>query len=93
MIPGSLVGIIAATAMSTAFDLDALAVVGDIPKTLLLSDRLDLSELDLAAMSNLVSPAVSIAALGMKRKRTAISSIISPPDSTVTDWRSGLRPI
>ena len=64
-IPGSLVGIIAATAVSIIFELDGLAVVGDIPKTLLLSDRLNLSELDLAAMSNLVSPAVSIAALGM----------------------------
>lgn len=64
-VPGSLVGIVAATAVSTAFDLDVLAVVGDIPKTLLLSDRLDLSGLDLAAMSDLVSPAASIAALGM----------------------------
>lgn len=64
-IPGSLVGIIAATAVSAVFDLGALTVVGDIPRTLLLSDRLDLSELDLAAMSGLVSPAVSIAALGM----------------------------
>lgn len=41
-IPGSLIGIIAATALAAVLGLDELAVVGDIPRTLLLSDRLHL---------------------------------------------------
>ena len=41
-VPGSLIGIIAATALAAVLGLDELAVVGDIPRTLLLSDRLHL---------------------------------------------------
>lgn len=65
VVPGSLVGIIVAAVVSAALSLDSLAVVGDIPRTLMLSDRLSLSKLDLSSLSKLLSPAVSIAALGM----------------------------
>lgn len=64
-IPGSLIGIIAATALAAALGLDELAVVGDIPCTLLLSDRLHLGSLSLDMLSDLISPVVTIAALGM----------------------------
>lgn len=62
---GRLIGIIAATALAAALGLDELAVVGDIPRTLLLSDRLHLGSLSLDMLSNLISPVVTIAALGM----------------------------
>ena len=64
-VPGSLVGIIIATIVSVAAGMDGLAVVGDIPRTLLLSDRLSLSGLDLGMLKDLASPIVTIAALGM----------------------------
>lgn len=64
-VPGSLVGIIVATAISLAFGMDDLAVVGDIPRTLLLEDRLKLSALHPEMILDLLSPIVTIAALGM----------------------------
>lgn len=64
-VPGSLVGIILATGIAAVFRLDGLATVGDIPKTLLLSDRLHLSGFRLEMLSGLLSPIVTIAALGM----------------------------
>ena len=64
-VPGSLIGIIAATALAAVLSLDELAVVGDIPRTLLLSDRLHLGSLSLDMLSDLISPVVTIAALGM----------------------------
>ena len=64
-VPGSLIGIIAATALAAVLGLDELAVVGDIPRTLLLSDRLHLGSLSLDMLSDLISPVVTIAALGM----------------------------
>ena len=64
-VPGSLVGIIIATIVSVVFGMDSLAVVGDIPKTLLLDDRLSLSGLNFQMVSDLMSPIVTIAALGM----------------------------
>ena len=60
-----LIGIIAATALAAVLGLDELAVVGDIPRTLLLSDRLHLGSLSLDMLSDLISPVVTIAALGM----------------------------
>lgn len=63
-VPGSLVGIIVATIVSVALHMD-LAMVGDIPRTLMLEDRLTLSGLDLQMLSDLLSPIVTIAALGM----------------------------
>lgn len=64
-IPGSLIGIVAATALSAALGMDSLAVVGDIPRTLLLADRLDLTALELSTLRDLLSPIVTIAALAM----------------------------
>lgn len=64
-VPGSLVGIIVATIVSLVFHMDSIAVVGDIPRTLMLSDRLDFTNLNLGMLKNLVSPIVTIAALGM----------------------------
>ena len=56
-VPGSLV--------ATAAGFDQLALVGDIPRTLLLDERLDLTALDLSMLSGLASPIVTIAALAM----------------------------
>ena len=64
-VPGSLVGIILATVVSTLFRMDSIATVGDIPRTLMLADRLDLGSLNLDMLKNLISPIVTIAALGM----------------------------
>lgn len=68
-----LIGIVAQYGLQGVFfacfaavlDLDELAVVGDIPRTLLLSDRLHLGSLSLDMLSDLISPVVTIAALGM----------------------------
>ena len=64
-VPGSLVGIILATVVSALFRMDSIATVGDIPRTLMLADRLDLGGLNLDMLKNLISPVVTIAALGM----------------------------
>lgn len=64
-VPGSLVSIILATILTAVCHFDQLAVVGDIPKSLMLSDRLDLSKLDLSMLGSLTSPIISIAALAM----------------------------
>lgn len=63
-IPGSLVGIIIATIVSVVCKMD-LAVVGEIPRTLMLEERLSLSGLNMQMVSDLLSPIVTIAALGM----------------------------
>lgn len=64
-VPGSLVGIIVAAIVASVFHMDSLATVGDIPRTLLLADRLDLRSLNFAMLGDLLSPIVTIAALGM----------------------------
>lgn len=64
-VPGSLVGIVLAAVAAAVFQMDGLAVVGDIPQTLLLSDRLSFSGLNLTMLGDLMSPIVTIAALGM----------------------------
>ena len=64
-VPGSLVGIILAAIVSAAAGMDSLAVVGDIPRTLMLADRLHFADVSLAMLKDLVSPIVTIAALGM----------------------------
>ena len=64
-VPGSLVGIVLATVVATVAGFDQLALVGDIPRTLLLAERLDLTALDLSMLGGLVSPIVTIAALAM----------------------------
>lgn len=63
--PSSLAAIILTTAANMIFKFD-IAVVGEIPKTVFLDDRLDLSVLsDWDTVKGMIIPAVSIAALGL----------------------------
>ena len=64
VVPASLISIIIATIVSVIFKLD-VAVVGAIPQTLLPESRLTFSAIDIGALPGLISPAVSIAILGM----------------------------
>lgn len=64
-VPSSLIAIIIATIVSGILHFDQLAVVGNIPKTLFLSDRLSFSNNDFAMVKNLASPVITIAALAM----------------------------
>ena len=64
VVPASLISIILATAISMAFHLD-VKVVGAIPSTLLPDNRLTLAGLDMSTVTGLISPAFSIAILGM----------------------------
>ncbi len=64
VVPASLISIILATAISMAFHLD-VKVVGAIPTTLLPDNRLTLAGLDMGTVTGLISPAFSIAILGM----------------------------
>ncbi|HWS30459.1 MAG TPA: SulP family inorganic anion transporter [Clostridia bacterium] len=64
VVPGSLAAIILATAANTIFSF-SVNEVGEIPKTLLLSERLTFQNFDFRRASELLMPAVSIAALGM----------------------------
>lgn len=64
VVPASLVSIIITTAASITMGLD-VAVVGEIPKTLIPENRLLLSALDFKTITALVTPAFSIAILGM----------------------------
>lgn len=62
--PGSLAAIILATAANFIFNFD-VSVVGEIPKTIFLADRLDITKINFSELGNFVVPAVSIAALGL----------------------------
>ncbi len=64
VVPASLVSIILATAVSIIFSLPT-ETVGAIPKTLLLDERFSFAGFDFASLKGLISPAISIAALGM----------------------------
>ncbi len=64
-VPGSLLAIILATIVTEIAGFDSLAKVGDIPKSLMLDNRLNLGAVNLDMLQNLVSPIVSIAMLGM----------------------------
>ncbi len=64
VVPSSLIGIILATVLVKALKLP-VDVVGEIPKTLLPAERLTFSTLSLKTLLNLLSPAFSIAMLGM----------------------------
>lgn len=64
ILPASLVGIILATAATVLFRLD-IATVGEIPQTLLLSERLSLKGFDWSTLPNLLAPAFSIAVLNI----------------------------
>ncbi len=62
--PASLMAIILATAANFIFRFD-VSVVGAIPKTIFLDDRLDLAKFNMDNIGNLIVPAISIAALGL----------------------------
>ena len=67
-VPGSLVAIVVALIINMIFKFDSVAVVGSIPKTLFLEDRLTFTYLintDLELLKTLIPTAFSIAALGM----------------------------
>ena len=62
--PASLMAIILATAANFIFRFD-VSVVGAIPKTIFLDERLDLAKFDMDNIGDLIVPAISIAALGL----------------------------
>ena len=62
--PGSLAAIILATVAEFIFDFD-VTQVGEIPKSIFLPDRLDVSAITVPQLEALVVPAISIAALGL----------------------------
>ncbi|HRQ37686.1 MAG TPA: SulP family inorganic anion transporter [Chloroflexota bacterium] len=62
-LPGSLVGIIVATLIVVVAHWE-VPVIGSIPRTILLENRLTLDQIPWADLSNLIIPAMSIAALG-----------------------------
>ena len=64
VVPGSLIAIILATVFVSILKFD-VAQVGEIPKTLLPAERLNFSEIKLDTILRLLSPAFSIAMLGM----------------------------
>jgi sulfate permease, SulP family len=64
IVPASLISIIIATTASILLQLD-INVVGEIPKTLFPSDRLQLNSLRWDQIEGLLTPAFSIAMLGM----------------------------
>jgi len=63
LLPGSLTGIIVATVVSLLLGSPS-AIIGDIPRTILLDDRLKFANIPWNELSHLVAPAISIAALG-----------------------------
>jgi sulfate permease, SulP family len=62
-VPGSLIGIVLATVLVATLGWD-VAVIGTVPRSILLDQRLVPAALDPAAMADLILPALSIAALG-----------------------------
>ena len=64
-VPSSLIGIIVATLVSLLPVFDGLSLVGEIPQKLMLDDRFKLSEVDFGKIFSYISPAISIAALGL----------------------------
>lgn len=64
VVPASLISIILATLVSVLLQLD-VSTVGAIPQTLFPDNRLNLSTIELSTVTALLSPALSIAMLGM----------------------------
>ena len=62
-IPGSLLGLIVAALVAAGAGWQ-VPIIGDIPRTILLDQRLTLSAIPWDALSGLLTPAISIAALG-----------------------------
>ena len=63
-LPSSLAAIVLATTATSLMRLP-IQTVGDIPRTLFLSERFTISDISFSRISELLVPAVSIAALGM----------------------------
>ena len=63
-VPSSLVAIILATLVTVIFNLD-VATVGTIPSTLIGETRLTLGSFNFGAVKSVITPAISIALLGM----------------------------
>jgi SulP family sulfate permease len=61
--PSSLAGIIVATALVVLFNVTT-PVIGEIPRTLLLDDRLSLAAMPWGSLTDFLTPALTIAALG-----------------------------
>ena len=64
VLPGSLAAIVLATAVTTLLQL-SVQTVGEIPRTLFLSERFSFSGISFLRINELLIPAISIAALGM----------------------------
>lgn len=62
-VPGSLVGIVLATILGAAAGWH-VPIIGEIPRTILLDQRLTLDQIPWGSLTDLVAPAISIAALG-----------------------------
>lgn len=62
-IPSSLVGIIIATLISSLAGLE-IQTIGEIPRSLILADRLNFSDIQISQFSEFLSPALTITALG-----------------------------
>jgi SulP family sulfate permease len=62
-VPTALIGIAVVTAIAWGLDWQ-VATIGEIPRSIVLSDRMSLDMIDPALMSELLVPAISIAALG-----------------------------
>ncbi len=63
-IPSSLVGLVAATAAAIMFNFD-VGTIGEIPRTLIPGIRFSFRALDFSSLPSFISPAFSVAALGM----------------------------
>lgn len=79
--PGSLLALIVATALAFMMGLE-IPFIGEIPQTIVLEDRLRLTQLPWKSIGTLVGPAVSVALLG------AIESLLC---GTVIDRQTGSR--
>ncbi len=64
IVPASLLSIILATAVAIIFKLPTISV-GEIPQSLMLDDRLHFSTISIETVYQYISPAISIALLGM----------------------------
>lgn len=61
--PGSLLGLVIATAVVVLFDLD-VPTIGNIPQSIILDERLTLAGIPWNRLGELIGPALSVAALG-----------------------------
>jgi len=64
VVPASLISIIIATIGVNLLNLD-VAMVGEIPKTLLPANRLNIADINMKEITDLLAPSLSIAVLGM----------------------------